>query len=69
MVSMEPTANSDAELVAESLAGDREAFGQLYDRHARLVRAVVVAASGDWPSVDDMTQACFLRTEIAELTK
>jgi RNA polymerase sigma-70 factor (ECF subfamily) len=61
MVSMEPIANSDAELVADALAGDREAFGQLYDRHARLVRAVVVAVSGDWPSVDDMTQESFLR--------
>src|SRR3989304_5236284 len=30
MVCMEPTANSDAELVAETLAGDRQAFGQLY---------------------------------------
>ena len=61
MVSMDPNANSDAELVAQTLAGDREAFGQLYDRHARLVRAVVLAVSGDWSSVDDMTQECFLR--------
>ena len=58
---MEPTANSDAELVAETLAGDREAFGQLYDRHARMVRAVVVGVSGDWAAVEDMTQECFLR--------
>ncbi len=58
---MGPTAKSDAELVAEALAGDREAFGQLYDRHARLVRAVVVGVSGDWSAVEDMTQECFLR--------
>jgi RNA polymerase sigma-70 factor (ECF subfamily) len=61
MVCMEPTAKSDAELVAESLAGNREAFGQLYDRHARMVRAVVAAVSGDWNAVEDMTQECFLR--------
>jgi RNA polymerase sigma-70 factor (ECF subfamily) len=61
MVSMEPNANSDAELVDETLAGNREAFGQLYDRHARLVRAVVVGVSGDWLAADDMTQECFLR--------
>ena len=61
MVSMDATAKSDAELVADTLAGDREAFGELYDRHARLVRAVVVGVSGDWSSVDDMTQECFLR--------
>lgn len=58
---MEPTANSDAELVARTLAGDREAFGLLYDRHARRVRAVVLAVSSDWAAVDDMTQECFLR--------
>ncbi len=66
---MEPIANSDAELVTETLAGDREAFGQLYDRHARMVRAVVVAASGDWAAVEDLTQECFLRAyrKLAEL--
>lgn len=58
---MEPNAQSDAELVARTLAGNREAFGQLYDRYARMVRAVVVAVSGDWPAVDDLVQECFLR--------
>lgn len=52
---------SDAQLVAATLAGDREAFGRLYDRHARAVRAVVLAVSGDWATVDDMTQESFLR--------
>ncbi|MEX2092359.1 MAG: sigma-70 family RNA polymerase sigma factor [Pirellulales bacterium] len=61
MVCMGLTAKSDAELIAETLAGDREAFGQLYDRHARLVRAVVAGVSGDWSAVEDMTQECFLR--------
>jgi len=61
MVSMDPIAKSDAELVAETLAGDREPFGKLYDRHARIVRAVVVGVSGDWASAEDMTQECFLR--------
>ncbi len=61
MVCMGPTAKSDAELVADTLAGDRDAFGELYDRHARLVRAVVVGVSGDWSAVEDMTQECFLR--------
>jgi RNA polymerase sigma-70 factor, ECF subfamily len=58
---MDTNALSDAELVRQALVGDREAFGRLYDRHARQVRAVVAAASGDWPSVEDMTQECFLR--------
>lgn len=52
---------SDADLVAEALAGDREAFGRLYDRHARKVRAVVIAVSADWAAAEDMTQECFLR--------
>jgi RNA polymerase sigma factor (sigma-70 family) len=45
----------------ETLAGNREAFGQLYDRHARMVRAVVAGVSGDWSAVEDMVQECFLR--------
>jgi RNA polymerase sigma factor (sigma-70 family) len=61
MVSMDHNTPTDADLVAATLAGDREAFGQLYDRHARKVRAVVAAVSGDWSAVEDMTQECFLR--------
>jgi RNA polymerase sigma-70 factor (ECF subfamily) len=49
------------ELVAQTLAGDREAFGRLYDRHAGMVRAVVAGVSGDWSAVEDMTQESFLR--------
>jgi RNA polymerase sigma factor (sigma-70 family) len=58
---MEPNAPNDADLVAQALSGHREAFAELYDRHARLVRAVVAGVSGDWPAVEDMTQECFLR--------
>ena len=54
----EPT---DAELVASVLSGDREAFGRLYDRYARLVRAVVYDVASDWSTVQDLTQECFLR--------
>ena len=52
---------TDADLVAKALAGDREAFAGLYDRYARLVRAVVYGVAMDWPMVLDMTQECFLR--------
>ncbi|MGA2796967.1 MAG: sigma-70 family RNA polymerase sigma factor [Thermoguttaceae bacterium] len=52
---------TDADLVAKALAGDREAFACLYDRYARLVRAVVYGVAMDWPMVQDMTQECFLR--------
>jgi RNA polymerase sigma-70 factor (ECF subfamily) len=50
---------SDAELVRRSLSGDHEAFGQLYDRHARLVR--VVAADGGPAHMEDVVQETFLR--------
>lgn len=58
MQQSEPT---DGELVAQSLAGNREAFGCLYDRYARLVRAVASGVSLDWPAVQDLAQESFLR--------
>ena len=58
---MNKHAPTDAELVTETLAGKSEKFGQLYDRHARMVRAVVAGVSGDWSAIDDMTQESFLR--------
>jgi RNA polymerase sigma-70 factor (ECF subfamily) len=54
-------AREDAALVARTLAGDREAFGRLYDRHARPVRAVALGAGRDPATVQDLTQECFLR--------
>jgi RNA polymerase sigma factor (sigma-70 family) len=58
---MEQTSPLDADLVTRTLAGNRESFGQLYDRYARVVRAVVTGVSGDWSAVEDMTQECFFR--------
>jgi RNA polymerase sigma-70 factor (ECF subfamily) len=52
---------TDAERVARTLAGDREAFGRLYDRYARLVRAVAFGAGRDPAAVQDVTQESFLR--------
>lgn len=52
---------TDADDVQETLAGKREAFGRLYDRHAAGVRAVVAAVSRDFRSVEDLTQESFLR--------
>jgi RNA polymerase sigma-70 factor, ECF subfamily len=50
---------TDADLVRGTLAGDREAFARLYDRYARLIRAVATDAG---PScADDVTQEVFLR--------
>jgi RNA polymerase sigma-70 factor (ECF subfamily) len=58
MQQSEPT---DADLVAQTLAGNRETFGRLYDRYARLVRAVVCGVTLDWPMIEDLAQESFLR--------
>ncbi len=61
MAAMHDDTPTDAELVAGSLMGNREAFGCLYDRYARLVRAVAYGVTLDWPMVQDLTQETFLR--------
>ena len=61
MVMTPPHTKSDVNDVRCSLAGDRDAFGRLYDRHAPAVRAVVAAVSGDISMVEDLTQETFLR--------
>jgi RNA polymerase sigma-70 factor, ECF subfamily len=58
---MPPNEPTDADEVRQTLSGDREAFGRLFDRHARQVRTVVAAVSGDFGEVEDMTQETFLR--------
>ena len=60
-MTMDTNEPTDADLVAQTLARDREAFGCLYDRYGRLVRAVVGGETMDWSSVQDLTQECFLR--------
>lgn len=66
---MQPHEPNTADLVDQTLRGDHQAFGQLYDRYARLVRAVVGAVSADRPTAEDMTQEVFLRAyrKLAEL--
>lgn len=63
------TDETDAGEVRRTLAGDRDAFGRLYDRHALGVRATVAAVSGDFTAVEDLTQEAFVRayTRLASL--
>lgn len=49
----------DDELVRLAQSGDKSAFGRLYDRTARLVRAV--AADAGTSAIDDVTHDTFLR--------
>jgi RNA polymerase sigma-70 factor (ECF subfamily) len=58
---LKPHNPPDSELVARVVAGDRNAFGVLYDRYARLVRAVVASVAGGSATVNDLAQECFLR--------
>ena len=52
---------TDRELVERSLAGDHAAFGSLYDRYARMVRAVAAGSARGTQEIDDLSQEAFLR--------
>src|SRR4051812_48678109 len=56
---MTPADPPDADLVRRTLSGDRDAFARLYDRYARLVRAVAGDAGPAY--AEDLTQEVFLR--------
>jgi RNA polymerase sigma-70 factor, ECF subfamily len=50
-----------AELVERVRGGDHEAFAVLYDRHARLVRAICFDATGHLLAAEDLSQEVFLK--------
>jgi RNA polymerase sigma-70 factor (ECF subfamily) len=50
-----------AELVARARAGDQAAFAAVYDRHARLIRAICFDATAHLSSAEDLSQEVFLR--------
>lgn len=52
---------SDAELVSKTLAGDREAFGKLVDRHRRTVFALALQKGFQTAEADDLTQEVFVK--------
>lgn len=52
---------SDGTLVEGVLRGDRAAFAELYDRRARLIRAVCFATTHDLDAAAELTQEVFLR--------
>jgi RNA polymerase sigma-70 factor (ECF subfamily) len=57
-------AATDGTLVDGVLKGDRAAFAELYDRRARLVRAICFDATHDLEAAADLTQEVFLRAYI-----
>jgi RNA polymerase sigma factor (sigma-70 family) len=50
----------DRELVEQSRAGDRAAFGQLVERHQRLVFGVALAATRERSRAEDVAQEAFV---------
>lgn len=58
------TANSgpaDATLWRAAVAGDSDAFGALFDRHATAVYNYVLRRTADWSVAEDLTAAVFLQ--------
>jgi len=62
-------ARSDAELVQQTLAGDREAFGVLVERHRRTVFALALSHGLQAAEAEDAAQETFIRafSSLAEL--
>lgn len=52
---------SDDELVAAMVAGEAAALAALYDRHSRVVFALIVRIIGDRETAEDLAQDVFLR--------
>jgi RNA polymerase sigma-70 factor (ECF subfamily) len=52
---------SDATLVLRVLDGEEEAFGELYDRYVKLVRAICHDSTRDVNTAADLAQEVFLR--------
>ena len=57
----ELTAPTDKMLVRAVIAGDKAAYGRLYDRYAPLVRAVCYDAVGNLADAQDLAQDVFMR--------
>ncbi len=54
-------AEADATLVQKALAGNTQAFGELYDRYAALIRVVCFNSTNEYGAAQDLTQEVFLR--------
>ena len=60
---------SDADLVAESLSGDRDAFGQIVERYQTLISSLAYCATGNVSRSEDLAQETFVSAwkQLAEL--
>src|SRR5262245_36922612 len=53
-------AQSDSELVGESLAGNRDAFGQIVSRYQSLICSLAYSATGNLGQSEDLAQETFI---------
>ncbi len=51
----------DAELIANTRAGDADAYGELYRRHHQAARVAAYALTRNWSDVDDLISEAFAR--------
>jgi len=59
-ISISPYELNDAELVEQSLAGDRQAFGRIVGRYQSLVCALAYSATGSRSRSEDLAQETFV---------
>jgi DNA-directed RNA polymerase specialized sigma24 family protein len=52
--------NTDRELWARAVDGDREAFGLIFDRHSQAVYNHLFRRTADWAEAEDLASAVFL---------
>jgi len=66
---MHTTELSDADLVAESLGGNRDAFRQIVERYQTLISSLAYCATGNVSQSEDLAQQTFLSAwkQLAEL--
>lgn len=57
---MSPAANSDADLVAASLSGNRDAFGHIVSRYQSLICSLAYSATGSLGASEDLAQETFV---------
>jgi DNA-directed RNA polymerase specialized sigma24 family protein len=60
---------NDAELVADSLGGNREAFRQIVERYQTLISSLAFCATGNLSQSEDLAQQTFVSAwkQLAEL--
>src|ERR1039458_402426 len=57
---MKTTESSDAELVAQSLVGNRDAFGRIVARYQSLLCSLAYSATGSLSQSEDLAQESFI---------